>query len=105
MSVRHLGELGQPGHARPHVLGQTLPGGGDGGGAGQLRWMRPGLSETPSAQSLMVGYAVKDDARLPSTCWRAQSAGVLENGAGGQSRFFSASSSSVASTYPARAAP
>ena len=67
--------------------------------------MRPGLSETWSAQFLIVGYAVKDDARLPSTCWRAQSAGVLENGAGGQSRFFSASSSSVASTYPTRAAP
>ena len=104
MSLRHLGELGQPGHARPHVLGQTLPGGGDGGGAGQLRWDASRV-ETPSAQSLMAGYAVKDDARLPSTCWRAQSAGVLENGAGGQSRFFSASSSSVASTYPARAAP
>jgi hypothetical protein len=46
----------------------------------------------------MAGYEVKDDARLPSTCWRAQSAVVLENGAGGQSRFFTASSSSVAST-------
>jgi len=38
VSVRHLGEPGQPGHARPHVLGQTLPSGGDGGGAGQFRW-------------------------------------------------------------------
>src|SRR3712207_1881061 len=38
LSGRHSGELGQPGHARPNVLGQTLPGSGDGGGAGQFRW-------------------------------------------------------------------
>jgi hypothetical protein len=36
---------------------------------------------------------------------RAQSVGVLESGLGGHRRFLSPSSSMVASTYPARAAP
>ena len=35
--LRHPGKLGQPGHARHHVLGQTLLGSGDGGRAGQFR--------------------------------------------------------------------
>ena len=61
--------------------------------------MRAGLSETRSAHALMSGCDANDiDARAPSTCIRAQSAGVLEYGEGGHSLFFSSSSSTVAST-------
>src|SRR5680860_174545 len=47
--------------------------------------MRAGLSETPSAQVLMSGWDANDiAARPPNTCIRAQSAGVLGSGEGGQ---------------------
>ena len=51
---------------------------------------RAGLSGTPFAHALMSGSDAKDaDARYPSTCMRAQSAGVFEYGDGGHNLFFS----------------
>ncbi len=67
---------------------------------------RAGLSATPSAQALMSGSAPNDAAaRVPRTFIVAQSARVLPYGEGGHSRFFSASSSRVASTYPTSGRP
>ena len=106
MSVRHLGELGQPGHARPHVLGQSLRAAVTAAEPASSGGMRAGLSATPSAQSLMSGSAVKD--RRPGAedvhaapsrpaCWRTAKAGRAGSSRRRPRR--------VASTYPARAAP
>ena len=54
----------------------------------------------------MSGSELNDvEFRMPRTFILAQSARVLPNDDGGHSRFFSSSSSRVASTYPASAAP
>ena len=61
--------------------------------------MRAGLSATVSAHASMSGSDPNDAAaRAPRTFMCAHSAGVSGYGVGGQSRFFSASSSRVAST-------
>jgi hypothetical protein len=68
--------------------------------------MRAGLSATVSPHALMSGSDPNDIvARAPRTFMVAHVANVLPYGVGGHSRFFSASSSRVASTYPASAAP
>ena len=74
--------------------------------AGARAGTRAGLRATPSAQYLMSGSAENDiAARVPSTVISAHCAIELPYGDGGQSRFFSASSVRVASTYPTSAAP
>ena len=68
--------------------------------------MRAGLSTVWSAQALMSGSALNAmTARVPRAVILAHCAIESGYGVGGHNRFFSASSSWVASTYPARAAP
>ncbi len=68
--------------------------------------MRAGLSATRSDHALMSGSAPNDiEFRMPRTFIVAQSVRVLPYEDGGHSRFFTSSSSRVASTYPANAAP
>ena len=88
-----------PRQSRLDVPGHPLLSSGYGGRAGQLRGDPSRFHETPSAQFLMVRYDVKDEARL-----RHLLAGPIDRcireRRGGRRRFFSASSPSVASTYP-----
>ena len=87
------------------MLGESLAGVVERAGPG-MTGRDPGRVEghpatTPRCRAPTNDFA----ARAPRTFIRAHSAIELPYGVGGQSRFFSASSSRVASTYPTTAAP
>ena len=94
-----LAELGQPGHAGSRMGLQASRASSSSGEPGCSGGTRAGLSATRSDHSLMSGSEPKDaEFRMPRTFIRAQSVSELPKEDGGHSRFFSASSSRVAST-------
>jgi hypothetical protein len=71
-------EFGHPGHPRPDVHAEALHGSSQFGEAGRIRGDASRVERDPIGPRLDVGVRHERQARLPSTCIRAQSAGVSE---------------------------